>query len=170
MKYIFKNSLAGSNVVEECRTEKTNIDRALAERAKLGPFLIESTERPMVDNMTVFKGSTFFSPKLMSFFILIVSESVEAIRSKVHGEPKNHLYDNIETIKKEYRCFGLNHMDVIAIRLYTTAIAYVVNEALRNYSLHQMPVPTAFLPYIYALLNSLAKINGDREMNEVHSR
>jgi len=59
-------------------------------------------------------------------------------------------------------------MDVIAIRLYTTAIAFVVNEALRNYSLYDMPIPTTYLPYIYALLNGLAKRDRDREINEVH--
>jgi hypothetical protein len=101
----------------------------------------------------------------MPFFNLIISESVKAIRG---GASISHLYDDIETIKQEYRCYGLNHMDVIAIRLYTTAIAFVVNEALRNYSLYDMPIPTTFLPYIYALLNGLAKLDRDREINEVH--
>ena len=105
----------------------------------------------------------------MLLFILVISESAEAIRFKAHGKPKSHLYDNIQTIKKEHQCYGLNDMDVIAIRLYTSAMAFVVNEALRNYSLYHMPIPTAFLPYIYALLNSLAKINRDIEMDEVHS-
>jgi uncharacterized membrane protein len=59
-------------------------------------------------------------------------------------------------------------MDVIAIRLYTSAMAFVVNEALRNYSLYDMPIPTAFLPYIYALINGLAKLHIDIEINQVH--
>ena len=63
----------------------------------------------------------------------------------------------------------MSHMDVIAIRLYTTAMAFVVNDALRDYSFRGIPVPSDFLPYIFALLNGLAKIGGDQEMDEVHS-
>lgn len=154
-------------VVEECLEEKANIDRVLDERARLGPFLIESTERPTINNQTEFIGSTFFPSKLTDFFERIISESVEAIRLKVHGDTKSHLYDDVAKIKDEYRAYGLNHIDVIAIRLYTTAVAYVVNEALRNYSLYHMPIPDKFLPYIYALLNALAKIDSDRIINEV---
>ena len=52
-----------SNVVEECLREKADIERVLTERAKLGPFLIESIERPLVDNMTTFNGLTYFFSK-----------------------------------------------------------------------------------------------------------
>ena len=155
--------------MEECLEEKANIERVLDERARLGPFLIESTERPTINNETEFIGSTFFLPKLTAIFDRIISESVQAIRLKIHGNTKSHLYDDVAKIKDEYRAYGLNHIDVIAIRLYTTAIAYVVNEALRNYSLYDMPIPDNFLPYIYALLNALAKVDSNRIINEVQS-
>ena len=51
--------LAVSIAVVECLTEKGNIDHVLAERAELGPFLIESIERPVIDNLTAFQGSSF---------------------------------------------------------------------------------------------------------------
>jgi hypothetical protein len=104
----------------------------------------------------------------MSFINLIISESVKAIRAQSSRTSINHLYDDISAIEKEYRCYQLNHIDVIAIRLYTSAMAFVVNEALRNYSLYDMTVPTTFLPYIYALINGLAKLDKDRQMNEVY--
>jgi len=155
--------------VEECLKEKANINHVLDERARLGPFLIESTERPTINNETEFIGSTFFLLKLTDFFSRIILESVQAIRVKIHGDTKSHLYDDVAKIKDEYRAYGLNYIDVIAIRLYTTAVAYVVNEALRNYSLYHMPIPDTFLPYIYALLNGLAKLDRDRIINEVQS-
>ena len=170
MKYFFrKKSLVESTIVEECLREKAQIDRVLAERAKLGPFLVESTERPVIDNHTEFTGSVFCSQKVQSFFDLIISESVRAIMSQIPYKPKNHLNDDIEKIVQENRCYELNEIDVMAIRLYTSAMAFVVNQALRNYSLYDMPIPTDFLPYIYALINGLVKIYKDRESNEVHS-
>jgi hypothetical protein len=153
--------------VEECLAEKSNIDHVLAERAKLGPFLIESTARPIINNKTAFQGSTLLPYNRSLLFILVVSESVDAIRSHINGTKRNHFYDNVDQVKEEYRCYQLTHIDVIAIRLYTTAMAYVVNRALRDYSSHGIPVPTDFLPYIYAFLNALAKLDIDAAMNEV---
>ena len=105
----------------------------------------------------------------MSFVIFLVSESVVAIRNKIRGKTTSHLYDDVERIKEAYQSYRLSHIDVIAIRLYTTAVAYVVNEALRNYTLHHMPISPAFLPYIYALLNGLAKIYTYSDIDEVQS-
>lgn len=156
------------NVVEECLKEKANIDHVLEERARLGPFLIESTERPIINNEAQFIGSTFsLLSTLIDVFGCIISESVQAIQLKINGRTKSYLYDDVSRIKDEYRVYGLNHIDIIAIRLYTTAIAYVVNEALRNYSLHHMPISDNFLPYIYALLNAFTKLDRDRAINEV---
>ena len=82
---------------------------------------------------------------------------------------KDFFYDKIDDdMEQKYRCYGLNHIDIVAIHLYTTAMGFVVNEALRNYSLYDMPISTAFLPYIYALLNGLAKLDRVREINKVH--
>jgi hypothetical protein len=126
----------------------------------------------VIDDMVTFNGSTcfFYYSKLTSFFILIVSESVEAVAAKLQDDvKKKYFYDNIDVVEQNHRCYGLNRIDVIAIRLYTTAMGFVVNEVLRNYSLYDMPISTAFLPYIYALINGLAKLGRNREMNEVHS-
>ena len=100
--------------------------------------------------------------------MLVVSESVEAIRSRAQSKMKNYSHDNVEALKEQFKCNGLSHIEVIAIRLYTTAISYAVNRALRDYSVHDIPVPTDFLPYIYALLNGLAKITGNQVMDNVH--
>jgi hypothetical protein len=110
-----------------------------------------------------------FYSKLIPFFNLIVSESVEAFMAKLKNDVKTkHFYDNIDVVEQKYQCYGLNRIDVIAIRLYTTAVGFVVNEVLRNYSLHDMPISTAFLPYIYALINGLIKLDKNREVNEIH--
>jgi hypothetical protein len=67
MKYLFQIFLFESNIAEECLREKTEIDRVLSERAKLGSFLIESTERPVITNMTAFKGLPFCFSKIDVF-------------------------------------------------------------------------------------------------------
>ncbi|CAF1292510.1 unnamed protein product [Adineta ricciae] len=143
-----ETSSASVMTLEECLEEKVGITRVLAERAKLGPFLLESTERPVIDNKIEFK------------------ESAEAIRHDSRYKSRSHLSDNIESLKKDYTAYDLNDIDILAIRLYTTAISYVVNEALRNYSLYDTPVPPIYQPYIYALLNAFVKLDRDRVMNE----
>lgn len=156
--------------MEECLEEKAKIDRVLDERARLGPFLIESTERPTITNETEFSGSTFFLLKLTDFFGRIISESVYAIQDQIRGKPKARVNnDDVTKLQVEFRAYDLSFIEVKAIRLYTTAVAYVVNEALRNFSLHHMPVPNDFLPYIYTLLNALAKLDSTRMINEVQS-
>ncbi|UJR16712.1 hypothetical protein I4U23_003612 [Adineta vaga] len=134
--------------LEECLEEKARIDHLLGQRAKLGPFLIESTERPVINNMTEFKASA------------------EAIRSDSKIRSRCHLYDDVDSLVRDFRAYELNRLDVLAIRLYTTAISYVVNEALRNYSFFGIPIPTTYIPYIYALLNALAKLDSNRLTNE----
>ena len=78
-------------------------------------------------------------------------------------------YDDIDAVEQKYQCYGLTRIDVIAIRLYTTAMGFVVNGVLRNYSLYDMPISTAFLPYIYALINGVIKLGRNKEVNEIHS-